>query len=59
MFNNPFLEQAAASKNKRQQLDHLLRVTAPHERVILAGIGVALLALAAWALFGSVVRAVT
>ena len=46
-------------QNKRQQLDHLLRVTAPHERVILAGIGVVLLALAAWALFGSVVRAVT
>ena len=59
MFNNPFLEQAAANKNKRQQLDHLLRVTAPHERVILAGIGLVLLALVAWALFGSVVRAVT
>ena len=39
MFNNPFLENAAASKNKRQQLDHLLRITAPHERFILAGIG--------------------
>ena len=46
-------------QNKRQQLDHLLRVTAPHERVILAAIGVVLPALAAWALFGSVVRAVT
>ena len=59
MFNNPFLEEAAANKNKRQQLDHLLRVTAPHERVILGGIGLVLLALVALALFGSVVRAVT
>ena len=39
MFNNPFLEAAASSRNKRQQLDHLLRITAPHERFILAGIG--------------------
>lgn len=59
MFNNPFLEEAAAEKNKCQQLDHLLRVTAPRERVILGGIGLVLLALVAWALFGSVVRAVT
>ena len=59
MFRNPFLEEAAASKNKRQRLDRLLTVTAPHERVILAGIGLLVLALATWALFGSVVRAVT
>ena len=59
MFNNPFLEDAAASKNKRQQLDHLLRITAPHERFILGGIGLVVLALVAWALFGSIVRGVT
>lgn len=59
MFDNPFLEAAAGSRNKRQQLDHLLRITAPHERFILAGIGVVLLALVAWALFGSIVRGVT
>jgi multidrug efflux pump subunit AcrA (membrane-fusion protein) len=59
MFNNPFLEDAAANKNKRQQLDHLLRITAPHERFILAGIGLVVLALVAWALFGSIVRGVT
>lgn len=59
MFNSLFLDDAAANRNKRQQLDHLLRVAAPHERVILAGIGVALLALLAWVLFGSVVRSVT
>lgn len=59
MFNNPFLEEAAASRNKRQQLDHLLRVTAPHERIILVGIGLVLLALMAWVLFGSIIRGVT
>lgn len=59
MFGNPFLDQAAKSRNKYQQLDHLLRVTAPHERMILAGIGLVMLALVAWALFGSIVRSVT
>lgn len=59
MFNNPFREQAAGNRNNRQQLDHLLRVTAPNERIILAGIGLVLLATAAWALFGSIERSVT
>lgn len=59
MFGNPFLQEAANSRNKRQQLDHLLRVTAPHERLILAGIGLVMLALVAWVLFGSIVRSVT
>ena len=59
MFNSLFLDDAAASRNKRQQLDYLLRVAAPHERVILAGIGVVLLVLLVWMLFGSVVRSVT
>ena len=58
MFNSPFLEEAAASRNERQQLDRLLRVAAPHERAVLAGIGALVLALVAWALFGSVVRTV-
>ena len=59
VFNNPFREEAAGNRNKRQQLDHLLRVTAPNERIILAGIGLVLLATAAWALFGSIERSVT
>ena len=59
MFNLFFQEEAAASRNKRQQLDHLLRMAAPHERVILVGIGVVLLALVAWALFGSIDRSIT
>lgn len=59
MFNSLFFDDAAASRNKRHQLGYLLRVAAPHERVILAGIGAVLLALLVWILFGSVVRSVT
>ncbi len=59
MFNSPFLEEAAASRSERQQLDRLLRIAAPHERLLLAGIGALVLALASWGLFGSVVRTVT
>ena len=59
MQGNPFLQESAAGRNKRQQLDRLLRVTAPHERVILAGIGLALLGLMIWVLFGAVVHTVT
>lgn len=59
MFKSPFLEEAAASRSERQQLDHLLRIAAPHERLLLAGIGALVLALMSWALFGSVVRTVT
>lgn len=59
MFNDLQLNQAAANRNKRQQLDHLLRIVAPHERVILASIGLALLALVVWVIFGSIVRSVT
>lgn len=59
MFNNTFLEDAVANKNKRQQLDHLLRITTPHERIVLAGVGLVVLGLLAWALFGSVTRSIT
>ena len=59
MFGNPFLQDSGISRNKYQQLDHLLRVTAPHERLILAGIGLVMLALLVWAMFGSIVRSVT
>ena len=57
MFNNPFRERAlAASANRRQQLDHLLRVTAPHERIVLGAIAMLLASLGLWALLGSIER---
>ena len=58
MFTSLFREEAVASRNQRQQLDRLLRITAPHERVVLAGIGLVVLAFLGWALFGSVEREV-
>ena len=54
MFNNPFRQDALASRNQRQQLDHLLRITAPHERIVLLVVGLILLGLVAWAFLGSV-----
>ena len=60
MFNNPFRDQAiAASANRRQQLDHLLRVTAPHERIVLVAIAAIIAGLSIWILFGSIVRDIT
>ena len=54
-----FPEESSASRNERQQLDHLLRISAPHERMVLTGVGLVLLAFAAWALFGSIVQGVS
>ena len=52
MLNVQRLDQAAASKTKRGDLDVLLTVTAPRERVALAIVAVLILALFAWTLFG-------
>ena len=52
MLNRLGLNETAASRSKRQRLDHLLTVTAPHERTILAGLVVLVLLLLAWAVFG-------
>ena len=49
-----FREDAVALSGKRDHIDGLLRVTAPHEWVILIGLVAAFLAVAGWGLFGSV-----
>ncbi|MCY3873939.1 MAG: hypothetical protein OXF88_06560 [Rhodobacteraceae bacterium] len=54
MLNRLGLNETAASRRKRQQLDHLLTVTAPHELIVLAGIAFLLLSLLAWSLFGRI-----
>ncbi|MCY4188215.1 MAG: HlyD family efflux transporter periplasmic adaptor subunit [Bryobacterales bacterium] len=54
MFNRPFLQEAQRSKSEREQLDRLLRIVAPHERAVLAGICAIVLALVSWALFGRI-----
>ncbi len=58
-FGNSFREQAMAASKNRQQLDRLLRVTAPHERIVLAATGLLLAGLGIWVLFGSIDREIT
>lgn len=59
MLNKLGLDETAASRSKRQQLDHLLKATAPHELIVLAGIGLMLLSLFAWLMFGSMENGMT
>ena len=51
-----FREEAFARRGQTEPLDGLLRVTAPHEWAVVAGLGLAFLGLVAWGLFGSVER---
>lgn len=53
------LDQTAGSRNKRRQLDILLTVTAPHERIVFVVATLLVLALFAWALFGRIEHGVT
>ena len=59
MFNNPFdsfHNTVADAKEEREQLDRLLTISTPRERLLVAVIGVLLLALLAWLFFGDVGR---
>lgn len=51
-----FRREAFARRGQSEPIDGLLRVTAPHEWIILAGLGAAFLGVAAWSLFGRVER---
>ena len=52
--SNLFRKEAMAYRGKTEPLDGLLRVTAPHEWVIVIGLAVALVAVALWAFIGRV-----
>ncbi len=54
-----FRREAVEHKGKPEPLDSLLRVTAPHEWVILSALALAALGLGAWALLGTVERSLT
>ncbi|MCY3862184.1 MAG: HlyD family efflux transporter periplasmic adaptor subunit [bacterium] len=54
-----FRERALEQSGRIEPIDGLLRVTAPHEWVILAAVAISLCALAAWLVFGTVERGVT
>ena len=49
----------AEAKEEREQLDRLLTVSTPRERLLVWGIAVLLIILAAWAFSGSVARSLT
>lgn len=62
MFNNPFdsfHNTVVEAKEKREQLDRLLTVSTPHERLLVAVIVLVLLALTAWLFLGRVSHTVT
>ena len=54
-----FRAQAFARRGQTEPLDGLLRVTAPHEWVVLAGLALASLGFVAWGVLGSVERSVS
>ncbi len=62
MFNNPFdsfHNTVAEAKEEREQLDRLLTVSTPRERLLVWGIAVSLVVLVARLFLGSVARSVT
>lgn len=61
MFNNPFdsfHNTVAEAKQEREQLDRLLTISTPRERLLVSVVALALMVLAAWLFFGSVARSV-
>ena len=59
MFNNPFdsfHNIVAEAKEEREQLDRLLTISTPRERLLVAAIALLLCILSAWLIFGSVAR---
>ena len=61
MFNNPFdsfHDTVAEAKEEREQLDRLLTISTPRERLLVVVIALLVFALAVWVFFGSVTRTV-
>ena len=61
MFNNPFgsfQNTVAEAKEEREQLDRLLTISTPRERLLVVAIALLLFILAVWVFFGSVTRTV-
>ena len=61
MFNNPFdsfHDTVAEAKEEREQLDRLLTISTPRERLLVTGAALMLFILAAWLGLGSVTRSV-
>ena len=61
MFNSPFdsfHNTVAEAKEEREQLDRLLTISTPRERLLVVGVALLLCILLAWLFFGSVTRSV-
>ena len=59
VFNNPFESfhnTVSEAKKEREQLDRLLTISTPRERLLVAVIALLLVALAVWLVFGDVAR---
>ena len=59
MFNNPFdsfHNTVAEAKEEREQLDRLLTISTPRERLLVVGIALLLFMLGAWLFYGNVTR---
>lgn len=57
MFNNPFAsfhDMVAEAKQEREELDRLLTISTPSERLLVGAIAVLMLVLGAWLFLGSV-----
>ncbi len=62
MFNNPFdsfHNTVAEAKEEREQLDRLLTVSTPRERLLVASIALSVVVLTAWLFLGSVASSLT
>ena len=62
MFNNPFdsfHNTVAEAKEEREQLDRLLMISTPRERLLVSAIALLLSVLLAWLFFGNVARSLT
>jgi len=61
VFNNPFEsfhDTVSEAKREREQLDRLLTISTPRERLLVAVIALLLVVLAVWLVFGDVARSV-
>ncbi len=61
MFNNPlesFHDTVAQAKNEREQLDRLLTISTPRERILVAIVALLLVVGVAWLFLGTVTRSI-
>ncbi len=54
-----FRAEAFSSRRRTEPIDGLLRITAPHEWIVLALLGCALIGVLGWAVFGTIERGIS